>query len=123
MSHFGVSSTVTTLGTTLNLLGYGIGVMFWSPLSEVIRFGRKPIYIGTLCVFVALQIPIALANNIGMILTFRFLSGIFGAPVLAIGGASISDMYTVSERGYAIVLWDVDTAPPLHPTSKPQYFR
>lgn len=95
------------MGTTLTLLGYGVGVMFWSPLSEAIRFGRKPIYIGTLCVFVALQIPTVFASSIGMLLVFRFLSGIFGAPVLAIGGASINDMYTASERGYAIVLWDV----------------
>ena len=81
--------------------------MFWSPLSEAIRIGRKPIYIGTLLVFVALQIPTVLAKNIEMLLIFRFLGGIFGSPVLAIGGASINDMYSASERSYAIVLWDV----------------
>lgn len=107
MSHFGVSSTIAMLGTALALLGYGIDVMFWSPLSDAIRFGRKPIYIGTLCVFVALQVPAVFANNIGMLFVFRFLSGIFGAPVLTIGGASFNDMYTASERGYVIVLWDV----------------
>ena len=80
--------------------------MFWSPLSEAIRIGRKPIYIGTLFVFVALQIPTVLAKNIEMLLVFRFLSGVFGSPVLAIGGASFNDMYPASERGYAIVLWN-----------------
>lgn len=88
-------------------MGYGLGVMFWSPLSEAIRLGRKPIYIGTLCVFVALQVPTVFATSIGMLLVFRFLGGIFGSPVLAIGGASINDMYTASERGYAIVMWNV----------------
>ena len=98
---------MATLGTTLAILGYGLGVMFWSPLSEAIRIGRKPIYIGTLLTFVVLQIPTVLATNIEMLLIFRFLAGIFGSPVLAIGGASIGDMYNASERGYAMVLWDV----------------
>ena len=68
--------------------------------------GRKPVYLVTLTVFVGLQIPTALAKNFGMLLAFRFLSGIFGAPVLAIGGASISDMYPATQRGLAIILWD-----------------
>ena len=106
-SSFGVSRTVAALGTTLAILGYGLGVMIWSPLSEAIRLGRKPIYIGTLFVFVALQVPTVLATNIEMLLIFRFLSGIFGSPVLAIGGASFVDMYSASERGYAVVIWDV----------------
>ena len=106
-TSFGVSRIVATLGTTLAILGYAVGVMFWSPLSEAIRIGRKPIYIGTLFVFVALQIPTVLAKNIEMLLIFRFLTGIFGSPVLAMGGASINDMYSASDRGYFIVIWDV----------------
>ena len=106
-TSFGVGRTVATLGTSLAILGYGLGVMIWSPMSEAIRLGRKPIYVGTLIVFVALQVPTVLAINIKMLLVFRFLGGIFGSPVLAIGGASINDMYTPSDRGYAVVLWDV----------------
>ena len=105
--HFGVSSVLATLGTSLAIFGYGLGVMIWSPMSEAIRIGRKPVYIVTLLVFMVLQAGTALAANFGMLLAFRFLSGIFGAPVLAIGGASINDMYNPVQRGYAIVLWDV----------------
>lgn len=105
--HFGVSTILATLGTSLAILGYGLGVMIWSPMSEAIRIGRKPVYIVTLLVFVILQAGTALAVNFGMLLAFRFLSGIFGSPVLAIGGASINDMYNPAQRGYAIVLWDV----------------
>ncbi|KAL8731713.1 MAG: hypothetical protein Q9181_004202, partial [Wetmoreana brouardii] len=105
--HFGVGEVAATLGTSLAILGYGLGVMIWSPMSEAIRLGRKPVYLVTLTIFVGLQIPTALAKNFGMLLAFRFLSGIFGAPVLAIGGASINDMYPPTQRGYAIILWDV----------------
>ncbi|KAL8829742.1 MAG: hypothetical protein Q9191_001835 [Dirinaria sp. TL-2023a] len=117
-NHFGVSSELATLTSSLAILGYGLGVMVWSPMSEAIRIGRKPVYIVTLLVFVGLQAGTALAVNIGMLLAFRILTGIFGAPVLAIGGASINDMYTPAQRGYAIVLWDVVSiaAPVLGPT-------
>ncbi|KAL8706259.1 MAG: hypothetical protein Q9201_000696 [Fulgogasparrea decipioides] len=105
--HFGVGEVAATLGTSLGILGYGLGVMIWSPMSEAIRLGRKPVYLVTLTIFVGLQIPTVLAKNFGMLLAFRLLSGIFGAPVLAIGGASINDMYPPTQRGYAIILWDV----------------
>ena len=106
-AHFGVGQVAATLGTSLAILGYGLGVMIWSPLSEAIRFGRKPVYLATLAIFVGLQVPTALAKHFGTLLAFRFLSGIFGAPVLAIGGASINDMYPPTQRGYAIFIWDV----------------
>lgn len=59
----------------------------WSPMSEIPQIGRNPIYLATLAVFVAFQAPTALASNFGMLLAFRFLTGFFGSPVLATGGA------------------------------------
>ena len=52
-------------------------------MSEIPVIGRSPIYILTLIVFVVLQVPTALASNLGMLLAFRFLTGFFGSPVLA----------------------------------------
>jgi len=51
-------------------------------MSEIPQFGRNPIYIGTLLVFVLFQIPTALSINFAMLLCFRFLTGFFGSPVL-----------------------------------------
>jgi DHA1 family multidrug resistance protein-like MFS transporter len=81
--------------------------MIWSPLSEVPQTGRNPIYICTLLVFVLFQIPTALATNFGMLLAFRFLTGFFGSPVLATGGASILDMYAPSKQAYGIAIWGI----------------
>ena len=108
MQHsFGIGNTLGNLGTSLAILGYAQGVMLWSPHSEAVRIGGKPIYIETLLIFVAIQIPVVLETNISMLFVFRFLSGGFGAPVLSIGGASIDNMYTAFKRGFAIVLWDL----------------
>ena len=76
-------------------------------MSEVPFFGRNPIYIGTLFVFVVLQLPVIYAKNFGMLLAFRFLTGFIGSPVLATGGASISDMYAPKKQVYGIAVWGV----------------
>lgn len=102
---FGVSTVAATLGLTLFVLGYALGPMIWAPMSEIPQIGRNPVYIGTLFVFVLLQIPTALAVNFGMLLAFRFLTGFIGSPSLATGGASIGDMYTPSKRTYGITVW------------------
>lgn len=76
--------------------------MLWSPMSEIPQIGRNPVYVGTLIIFVLFQIPTALASNFGMLLAFRFLTGFFGSPVLATGGATLADIYTPKKRAYAI---------------------
>lgn len=93
MDKFDVSQTAATAGLSLYVIAYGIGPMFFSPLSEIPSIGRRPIYIITLIIFVALQVPTLYANNIHTLLAMRFFSGFFGSPALASGGATISDMY------------------------------
>jgi DHA1 family multidrug resistance protein-like MFS transporter len=82
-----------------DIIGIGLGPMVWAPMSEIPQIGRNPIYIGTLVVFVFLQFAVIYAKNFGMLLAFRFLTGLFGSPVLATGGASLSDMYRPAKRG------------------------
>ncbi|KAK3116490.1 GTPase-activating protein [Teratosphaeriaceae sp. CCFEE 6253] len=107
MASFGVSQVAATLGLSLFVAGYGIGPMLWSPMSEIPQIGRNPIYLGTLVVFVAFQAPTARASNFGMLLAFRFLTGFFGSPVLATGGASLTDIYTPKKRAYAMSVWGI----------------
>jgi MFS transporter, DHA1 family, multidrug resistance protein len=76
-------------------------------MSEIPFFGRNPIYIVTLLVFVLFQIPVSLATNFGMLLAFRFLTGFFGSPVLATGGATLADMYSPKKRAYAMSVWGI----------------
>ncbi|RAH42902.1 MFS transporter [Aspergillus brunneoviolaceus CBS 621.78] len=103
--EFGVSTVASTLGLTLFVLGYGIGPMIWSPLSELPTVGRSPIYLFTLLVFVILNFGVLYAKNFGMLLAFRFLTGFIGSPALATGGASMGDIWTPRARDYMIVVW------------------
>lgn len=104
---FGVSEVAATLGLTLFVAGYGLGPMLWSPMSEIPQVGRNPVYMSTLALFVAFQAPTALASNFGMLLAFRFLTGFFGSPVLATGGASLTDIWRPSKQAYAISIWGI----------------
>ncbi|RAH67998.1 MFS transporter [Aspergillus aculeatinus CBS 121060] len=105
--EFQISQVAATLGLTLFVAGYGLGPLIWSPMSEVPQIGRNPVYIATLIIFVCLQVPTALAKNLGTLLAFRFLTGFFGSPALATGGATISDMFRPAKRAYAIGIWGI----------------
>ncbi|KAK4955788.1 hypothetical protein LTR10_006727 [Elasticomyces elasticus] len=52
MEDFGVSEIEATLGLSLFTLGYGLGPMLWSPLSEIPSVGRNDIYFFTSLAFV-----------------------------------------------------------------------
>lgn len=90
VKHFHVSQVAATLGLTCFVAGYGVGPMIWAPLGEAPPIGRAIVYIGCLVVFVCFQLGVIMAQNFGMLLAFRFLTGFFGSPVLATGGASMS---------------------------------
>jgi DHA1 family multidrug resistance protein-like MFS transporter len=54
-----------------------------------------------------MQIPTALSVNFGMLLAFRFLTGFFGSPALATGGATIADMYRPQKQAYGLAIWGI----------------
>ncbi|WQF81855.1 Putative major facilitator superfamily, MFS transporter superfamily [Colletotrichum destructivum] len=100
--HFGVSDVVALLGLTVFVLGYGLGPMVWSPLSEVPQIGRNSVYIPALIIFTLAQIPTALATNIGMLLGFRFVAGFFGSPILGSGDGILTDLYATRKHTYVM---------------------
>ncbi|KAK9234175.1 caffeine resistance protein 5 [Lipomyces kononenkoae] len=105
MEKFGVSNLKATLGLAMYVLGYGVGPLLFSPLSEIPRIGRSPIYIITMGIFVVLSIPTALVDNFPGLIVLRFLQGFFGSPCLASGGASMSDMYSMVYLPFAMIAW------------------
>ncbi|CAN6629736.1 fluconazole resistance protein 1 [Trichomonascus vanleenenianus] len=104
---FHVSQVVSILPLAVFVMGYGLGPMFWSPFSENPAVGRTNIYVLTLLVFVALQIPTALAKNIGSLLVLRFLAGFFASPALATGGASVGDVVTIPRIPIGLASWGI----------------
>lgn len=107
MAELNTTRVKSILPLTTFVLGYGIGPMFLSPLSEYAPLGRTYIYITTLLLFVLIQIPTALANTIEEIIGLRLLAGIFASPALSTGGATIGDAFSPSKLYIGLVLWGV----------------
>lgn len=81
--------------------------MILSPLSEVPQIGRGVIYMITTAIFVAIQVPTALAKNLGALLPLRFLAGFMGSPPLATGAASLADVFRPEDCAAVIGLWSI----------------
>ncbi|KAI8625428.1 MFS general substrate transporter [Xylariaceae sp. FL1651] len=105
MEEFDVSVIVATLGLSLFTLGYGVGPMLWSPLSEMPKIGRSRIFFWTLFAFVVFQLPVGFAPNIATFLVFRWVTGFCGSPCLSTGAGTIVDLYDPAFVSYLICIW------------------
>ena len=80
-----------TLGLTLYILTYGIDPMFLTPLQEMASYGRNPVSIIVLAIFVLFNVSIVVSNNFSPDLAFQFFPGFIGSPALATGGAFMAE--------------------------------
>lgn len=87
------------------VLGYGIGPLLFSPLSEIPIIGRNPPYVISYAIFVLLLIPTALVDDFAGLIVLRFLQGFFGSPCLATGGATLQDVFSLIKLPYVMSLW------------------
>ncbi len=98
MEEFHVGTAAATLGLAIYVIGYGIGPLFFAPMSEIALFGRNAVYIPTFFLFVVLSIPTAVVQNYAGLIVLRFLQGLFSSPCLANGGASVGDMVSTANQ-------------------------
>jgi MFS family permease len=103
--EFGVSKVVESLATGLFLVGFGCSGPFAGPMSET--FGRNPVYICTLSLFMVFIMASGLAPNIGAQLIFRFLAGFFASTPFTTAGGSLSDIWSPLERVYTFPIFAV----------------
>jgi multidrug resistance protein len=97
--EFGSSTEVSYLITSMFLVGYVFGPMFWGPGSELI--GRRPILVITLSVYTLFHLGQALAQNMETVIITRFFAGFFACAPLANSGGIIADIWDPSTRGIA----------------------
>ena len=118
MEIFHVSHIEGSLGLALYVLGYGVGCLLFSPLSEIPAVGRNPPYVISGFLFVILCIPTALVNNYEGLMVLRFLLGFMASPCLATAGASLTDIWEGPQVPFAIALWAMvaTLGPALGPT-------
>lgn len=103
--EYQVGHITASLGLSLYVLGYGLGPMVFSPLSEIPRVGRNLPYIATLFLYAVLAVPTVLLKSFAGFLVLRLVTGILGSPCLATGGATLQDMYSSRKLPYGYTAW------------------
>jgi DHA1 family multidrug resistance protein-like MFS transporter len=79
--------------------------MLWAPISELDFIGRSPVYASTFLAFFCFSILAATSETWTGLLVTRFLQAFFGSPCLAIGGASMHDLFPDRTVPHALVVW------------------
>ncbi|KJZ77981.1 hypothetical protein HIM_02618 [Hirsutella minnesotensis 3608] len=101
---FGIDDiTKGSMPVSIFLLGYAVGPLFLSPLSEI--YGRNIVLISSSAWFCAWLMGCALAPSLDTLIFFRFMCGVGGSACQTIGGAIIADVFPVSDRGRAMTIW------------------
>ncbi|KAH8681639.1 major facilitator superfamily domain-containing protein, partial [Xylariales sp. PMI_506] len=97
---FHVGTQVATLGTSLFLLGFGLGPLLWAPLSEV--YGRRIAVLCPMFISICFSFATATSKDLQSIMITRFFGAFFAsAPVTNTGGV-LGDLYSPAQRGYAM---------------------
>ncbi|PHH86946.1 hypothetical protein CDD83_9545 [Cordyceps sp. RAO-2017] len=98
--EFGVGIQVANLGTSLFLLGFGLGPLLWAPLSEV--YGRRLAVMAPMFVAACFSFGSAVAKDLQTLMITRFFGAFFAsAPVTNTGGV-LGDLYSPAWRGIAM---------------------
>ncbi|GAC1303693.1 MAG: multidrug effflux MFS transporter [Steroidobacteraceae bacterium] len=76
---------------TAYMTGLGCGQLLWGMLSD--RFGRRPVLLGGLALYVAAALSCGLSNDFHVLLAFRFIHGAAAASV-TVARSVIRDLYS-----------------------------
>ena len=72
-------------------------------------FGRKPVLVGSLALFMLGSIACGFATSMEMLIAFRFLQGFGAGAVQPVSMTIVGDMYSIEERasiqGYVSAVW------------------
>ena len=100
---FNVSTIVTSLATTMILLGFALGPLIWGPLSEL--YGRKWVVLLPYFLSACFAFGCGASADIQTIAVTRFFQGVFSSAVITNTGGVLSDIYAPKERGTALIIY------------------
>lgn len=105
MDDWGISDNTGILGMTTYLFGMATGAVVLAPLSEM--YGRRPIYLVTLVLFLLFVTACAVAQNIATILTIRFFGAFCASALISNAPGSVNDIVDEDHRALAFSVWSI----------------
>ncbi len=93
-----LDATPTSVNMTLSMffLFYSVGLLFWGPLSE--KFGRKPILLSGLAIYVVASVFCAFSQNVEQLIAGRIIQALGGSAGTVVATAMVKDLYSGRER-------------------------
>ncbi|KAI9261471.1 major facilitator superfamily domain-containing protein [Phascolomyces articulosus] len=101
--EFNVSISLVNLSVTVYMISQAIAPSFWGPLSDV--WGRRPIYLSTLTIFMAVCAGLAMVENFTALLVLRMVQAFGSSSAIALGAGVIGDIATPAERASYISIY------------------
>lgn len=92
---FAVNVSIAQLTLTSFLLGVGVAQLFVGILSD--RFGRRPVLVGGLVLFVVCAVACALATSITELVILRFFQAIGSSTPVVLSRAIVRDLHERTE--------------------------
>lgn len=97
---FGVDYGTIQLTLTLYLVGLAVAQLFMGPLSD--RFGRRPVLLGGIGLFLAGSLAAALAQSIEALIVARVVQAVGGCAGIVLGRAIVRDTHSREESASMI---------------------
>src|SRR4051794_5043621 len=112
---FGDSAARVQLVLSLYLAGIAAGQLVYGPLSD--RFGRRPVLIAGLALFLFGTLLCGLAPSLEFLVAGRVLQGVGACAGVVLARAIIRDVYEreAAARGLALVMMAMTLAPAISP--------
>jgi DHA1 family bicyclomycin/chloramphenicol resistance-like MFS transporter len=113
---FNTTQAKINLTLSIYFLLYAIGLLFWGPLSE--KYGRKPIVITGISIYILSSVACALAENIESLIVSRVFQAFGGSAVTVVATAIVKDLYDgrAREKIMASIMSLVIIAPMVAPS-------
>lgn len=100
--QFNAPAALINLTLTLFFIFYAVGTLFWGPLSD--RYGRKPVLLVGLGIYVLGSILCANAWSVYALIAFRVMQAIGGSTASAVATAIVKDVYDGRQREAVLAL-------------------
>lgn len=115
-ARLGVDAAEVQLTMTTFLAGFAAGQLLYGPLSD--RFGRRPVLLGGLVLYIAASLACAMTESILALQVGRFAQGFAACAGPVIGRAVVRDLYDgkTMARVFSIIGTAVAIAPAVGPT-------
>ena len=100
---YGVSVPKVALTTGFYMLGLGIGSVIASPTA--ILFGKRPVYLVAILLFIVSAIWCAVSPNYPSLVVARVFMGLAVSPCECLPSATIAEIFFLHERAYRLGIY------------------